>query len=142
VKSARIITAAIDVSSLSRAVASEQNGAIAIFTGTVRAQNDGREVRGIEYSAYEEMAVKEMTRILDEASGRFGVGDIAIEHRIGILDIGDVSIAVAVAHPHRGAALDALRYIVDETKARAPIWKLEHYTDGTREWVNAGSGAR
>jgi molybdopterin synthase catalytic subunit len=65
VKSARIITAAIDVSSLSRAVASEQNGAIAIFTGTVRAQNDGREVRGIEYSAYEEMAVKEMTRILD-----------------------------------------------------------------------------
>jgi molybdopterin synthase catalytic subunit len=88
------------------------------------------------------MAEKEMMRILDEAAARFGVDDLAIEHRTGELSIGEASIVVAAAHPHRAAALDVLRYIVDETKARAPIWKLEHYADGTREWVNAGAPSK
>jgi molybdopterin synthase catalytic subunit len=135
----RIIDEPLDVAAISRDVASGTSGAIALFLGTVRSRNDGRGVTGIEYSAYKEMAEKEMLRILDEAAERFRVEDMIIEHRTGKLGIGDASIAVAVAHAHRHAALDALRYIVDETKARAPIWKLEHYTDGTREWVNAGA---
>jgi molybdopterin synthase catalytic subunit len=138
-RSARITDTALDAAAISTRVASPSNGAIAVFLGTVRSRNDGREVTGIEYSAYTEMAEKEMLRILDEAAQKFDLGDMVIEHRVGELRIGDASIAVAVAHPHRHAALDALRYIVDQTKARAPIWKLEHYADGTREWVNAGA---
>ena len=136
---ASLVTAPIDISVLASEVAKETNGATAIFVGTVRSSNEGRPVTGIEYSAYEEMAEKEMISILGEAAGRFGIADAGIQHRLGTLHVGEASIGVAVAHPHRGAAMDALRYIVDETKRRAPIWKLEHYTDGTREWVNAGT---
>lgn len=137
-KYARITKEPIDVAAISRSVSSESSGAIAVFLGAVRSHNDGRAVTGIEYSAYCEMAEKEMLRILDEAGEKFDVKDMIIEHRVGELTIGDASIGVAIAHAHRQPALDALRYIVDETKARAPIWKLEHYSDGTREWVNAG----
>jgi len=128
----------IDIASLAATVAKDSNGATAIFVGNVRSSNEGRPVTGIEYSAYDEMAEREMESILSEAGKKFGVADASIEHRLGTLRVGEASIGVAVAHPHRGAALDALRYIVDETKRRAPIWKLEHYTDGSREWVNAG----
>jgi molybdopterin synthase catalytic subunit len=86
------------------------------------------------------MAEREMTLILDEARSRYSIESAIVEHRIGELAVGDASIAVVVSHPHRGAAIDALRYIIDETKARATIWKLEQYTDGTREWVGAGTG--
>jgi len=136
-RSARITDTALNIEKISREVSSDANGAVAVFLGTVRSQNEGRAVTGIEYSAYKEMAEKEMGRILDEAAEKFHVDDMIIEHRIGVLGIGDASIAVAVAHPHRHPALDALRFIVDETKARAPIWKLEHYA--TREWVDPSS---
>lgn len=136
---AAIVREPIDVNRLTREVTLDSCGAIAIFLGTVRANNDGRAVTGIEYSSYEEMAHREMTVILGEAMERFGIEAGVIEHRIGELAVGDASIAVVVAHEHRGPAMDALRYVIDETKRRAPVWKLEHYTDGTREWVNAGS---
>ena len=135
---ARITEKALDIGAICRDVSSDASGAVAVILGPVRAENEGRDVTGIEYSAYKEMAEKEMLRILDEAADRFDVDDMIIEHRIGELLVGEASIAVAVAHPHRHPALDAVRYIIDETKARAPIWKKEHYTDGTREWVNAG----
>ncbi|HZJ00518.1 MAG TPA: molybdenum cofactor biosynthesis protein MoaE [Gemmatimonadaceae bacterium] len=138
---ASIVSEPIDVASLTREAASDSCGATAVFLGTVRSTNDGREVNGIEYSAYEEMAEKEMRAILGEASAKFVIRGGVIEHRVGVLKVGEISIAVVVAHPHRHYAMDALRYIVDQTKARATIWKLEHYADGTREWVNAGSGA-
>lgn len=137
---AAIVSHPIDLEALTREVASGDCGATAAFLGTVRVVNEGRSVTGIEYSAYVEMAEREMGTILSEAENRFGVERAIIEHRTGELSVGDASIAVVVAHPHRGPAMDALRYIVDETKARATIWKLEHYTDGTREWVGAGSG--
>src|SRR5512141_527998 len=141
-KRAAVVEHTIDIQKLSQEVTSSECGATAVFVGTVRAENEGRPVTGIEYSAYREMAEREMTSILTEAEERFGIGRAVIEHRIGELAVGDASIAVLVAHPHRGPALDALRYIVDETKARATIWKLEHYTDGTREWVGAGGEKR
>ena len=141
-KRAAVVEHAIDLQKLSQEVTSSECGATAMFVGTVRAENDGRPVTGIEYSAYREMAEREMTSILTEAEERFAISRAVIEHRIGELTVGDASIAVLVAHPHRGPALDALRYIVEETKARATIWKLEHYTDGTREWVGAGGEKR
>ena len=134
---ASLVDKAIDVSALAGSVSAETNGATAIFVGTVRSSNEGRPVTGIEYSAYDEMATREMRTILTEAAEQFGIAAATIEHRLGELSVGDASIGVAVAHPHRAAALDALRYIVDETKRRAPIWKLEHYTDGSREWVGS-----
>lgn len=136
---AAIVREPIDVNRTTREATLDSCGAIAIFLGTVRANNDGRAVTGIEYSSYEEMAHREMTVILGEAVKKFGIEAGVIEHRIGELAVGDASIAVVVAHAHRGPAMDALRYVIDETKRRAPVWKLEHYVDGTREWVNAGS---
>ena len=134
---AEIVQRGIDTEALIARVACVTNGATAVFVGTVRSSNDGRDVTGIEYSAYDEMAVNEMEAILDEAAAKFEITEGAIEHRTGTLSIGDVSIGVVVAAPHRAPAMDALRFIVDETKSRAPIWKLEHYADGTREWVGA-----
>ena len=138
---ASIVSEPIDVAALTQEATSDSCGATAVFLGTVRSTNEGREVNGIEYSAYEEMAEKEMRAILGEASAKFVIRGGVIEHRVGVLDVGEISIAVVVTHPHRHYAMDALRYIVDQTKARATIWKLEHYTDGSREWVNAGSGS-
>lgn len=136
---ASIVERAIDVQALIREAASETCGATAVFLGTVRSSSDGKAVTGIDYTAYTEMAEREMLDILREAEGRFGIVNGIIEHRIGTLAVGDASIAVVLSHPHRGNAMDALRYVVDETKARATIWKLEHYVDGSREWVGAGS---
>lgn len=136
---ASIVRRAIDIAELAKEAASESCGATAVFVGTVRSTNDGKEVTGIDYTAYEQMAEKEMLGILREAAARYEIVGGIIEHRIGSLEIGDASIAVVVSHPHRGNAMDALRYVVDETKSRATIWKLEHYTDGSREWVGAGT---
>lgn len=136
---ASIVRRAIDIAELTKEAASESCGATAVFVGTVRSTNEGKEVTGIDYTAYEQMAEKEMLGILREAADRYEIVGGIIEHRIGTLEIGDASIAVVVSHPHRGNAMDALRYVVDETKSRATIWKLEHYTDGSREWVGAGT---
>jgi molybdopterin synthase catalytic subunit len=137
---ASIVSEEIDIQALTREAASDSCGATAVFLGTVRCTNDGRQVTGIEYSAYEEMAESEMRAILGEASAKYAIRSGIIEHRIGELRVGETSIAVVVAHPHRHHAMDALRYIVDQTKTRATIWKLEHYTDGSRAWVGAGTG--
>ena len=106
---ATLVTRPIDVSSLAASVAAATNGATALFVGTVRSFNDGRPVTGIEYSAYAEMAEHEMTSILAEACERFGIADATLEHRLGKLAPGEASIGVAVAHPHRADAMDALR---------------------------------
>jgi molybdopterin synthase catalytic subunit len=98
--------------------------------------NEAREVSGIEYSAYTAMAQDEMKRIMDEAEHAYGVSAVSVEHRIGVLDVGETSIAIVTAHPHRAPAMESNRYIIEEIKKRVPIWKLEHYTDGSREWVD------
>ena len=133
---ARLTTSPIDVSALTTEVSADDRGAVSIFLGTVRNSNDGRAVNGIDYSAYNAMAVAEMNRIVDEAIARFPGVAVALEHRVGTLDVGDVSVAIACAHAHRAAALDANRYVIEELKRRVPIWKREHYLDGTSEWVD------
>jgi molybdopterin synthase catalytic subunit len=133
---ASIVDGAIDPASLIEEVSSRQYGAISIFVGTVREVNEGRSVSAIEYSAYKSMARAELERILDEAVERFGISALVVEHRIGLLGLGEVSVAIAAAHPHRASALDSTRYVIEEIKKRVPIWKKEHYADGTREWVD------
>lgn len=134
-----ITDSVIDVSKVLERVASHANGAAVLFLGTVREVNDGRDVTGIEYTAYRSMAERELATIVGEAVALAPGSDIAVEHRLGELSIGECSVAVAVAHPHRGPAFDAARYVIEELKHRVPIWKREQYVDGTREWVRATS---
>ena len=135
-----LVDRAIDVAALIAEVNDHSCGASAMFLGHVRNINDGRAVTGIEYSAYRSMAEREMGAIAREAHERFGVSRLVVEHRLGALGLGDVSVAVVAAHPHRAPALDATRFVIEQLKRRVPIWKLEHYADGTREWVAAGTG--
>jgi molybdopterin synthase catalytic subunit len=141
-RKASIVTSEIDPASLINEVSSAQYGAISLFAGTVRDVNEGRPVSAIEYSAYEAMANAELERILDEAEARFGVSALVVEHRIGLLELGDVSVAIAAAHQHRAPALDCTRYVIEEIKKRVPIWKKEHYADGTREWIDPTRAAQ
>src|SRR5574338_312943 len=130
----------IDVSALIAEAGDASCGAVSVFLGCVRDVNDGRGVTGIEYSAYRAMAEREMAAIATEAAGRFGVQRLVIEHRLGALALGDVSVAIVAAHAHRAPSLDATWFVIEELKRRVPVWKLEHYVDGAREWVNAASG--
>lgn len=140
---ASLVDRAIDVAALIDEASDDSCGAASVFLGCVRNVNDGRDVTGIEYSAYRSMAEREMTAIVREAAETYDAPRIIVEHRLGTLGLRDVSVAVVVAHPHRGAALDATRFVIEELKRRVPIWKLEHYVDGDREWVNsAGLGNR
>jgi molybdopterin synthase catalytic subunit len=131
-----IVERPLDPSSLLAEVSEASCGAVTLFVGTVRDVNDGRPVTGIDYSAYGPMASEELDRIAGEAVERFGTVRLVVEHRLGTLTLGEASIAIAVAHPHRAAVLDAQRYVIEEVKRRVPIWKREHYVDGTRAWVD------
>jgi molybdopterin synthase catalytic subunit len=133
-----VVDRPIDPATLLAEVADHSTGATLLFLGTVREVNDGRGVTGIEYSAYRGMAERELADIAREAVERFQSEHIVIEHRLGTLELGEASVAIAVAHPHRGAAYEASRFVIEELKKRVPIWKLEHYIDGERSWVNAG----
>ena len=139
---AALVTRPIDVAALIAEVSDHSCGATSVFLGTVRNVNEGRPVTGIEYKAYEPMAVREITEILTRARERFGIEHIVVEHRLELLGLGDVSIAIVAAHPHRQAAMDATRYAIEEIKKTVPIWKLEHYADGSREWVDPTHAAR
>lgn len=138
---AAIVERPLDPAALASAVSAADRGAVLLFVGTVRDRNDGRAVTGIEYTAYRAMAERELGDIVAEAELRFAGARVAAEHRLGTLGVGEASVAIAVGHGHRGAAYDASRYVIEEVKRRLPVWKREHYADGTREWVHAGSGA-
>ena len=133
---AAIVDRPIDAAALLGEVASVASGATSLFLGTVRDVNDGRAVTGMEYTAYGAMAARELMKIVTEATARFGGAAVVVEHRVGELALGDVSVAIAASHAHRGHALDATRFVIEELKRRVPVWKREHYADGTREWVD------
>ena len=125
----------IDPAAMLSGALSPADGAALLFWGVVREQNDGRAVSRLEYSAYGPMAEREMLRIADEARERFGTGAIHVVHRVGLLEIGEASVAIAVASPHRGEAYEASRYVIEQLKQRVPVWKREGYVDGATEWV-------
>jgi len=117
------------------AVRGDDCGAVVTFLGVVRATaDDGRDVTGLSYEAYPKMALPEMRAIAEEAERRFPGTRVAIAHRTGALAVGESSVAIAVAAPHRADAFDACEYAIDELKARVPIWKKEHYVAGDAVW--------
>lgn len=125
----------IDPAMVAQGIALPSHGAVVTFIGVVRDHHDGRPVRSLEYSAYQAMVEAVGEEIAREAESRFGARP-AIRHRIGVLAIGDVAVVVAAAAPHRDAAFDAARWVIDEVKRRLPVWKHEHYLDGTSAWVD------
>jgi MoaD family protein len=145
-----------EAQALAMAVATPADGAVVTFLGRTRqtpgtpapgqeAESErfaGESVVKLEYEAYESMALAVLDRIADEIEQRFRVRRLAISHRVGTVAVGEVSVAIAVAAPHREQAFDACRYAIDELKARAPIWKSEHFADGI-VWLGepARSGA-
>lgn len=125
--------APLDAAALLSAVAGPARGGTAVFLGTVR---DDEDITAIEYSAYEAMADAELGRIVTEAGARWPDAVITVRHRLGIIPAGEASIAIAAAAPHRAAAFDACRYVIEEVKRRLPVWKRELHRDGTAVWVD------
>jgi len=121
-----------------REVASDEAGAIATFIGTTRSHSRGRDVIRLEYEAYEGMAEQTMAVIAAELKERYDLREIAIHHRIGVVEVGDTSVVIAVSAAHRGDALAACRDAIDTLKVKVPLWKKEIYVGG-EEWIGQGS---
>ena len=131
----------IDVRALEARVAGPDRGAVATFAGVVRDHHEGRPVRRLEYTAYEAMAERILVDIGAEAARRFGTPHIAVQHRLGALAVGEISVVVAAAAVHRHQALAACAWVIDEVKARAPIWKKEFGDDGVF-WIEGPGSCR
>jgi molybdopterin synthase catalytic subunit len=132
----RLTHSAIDYQALTEEVRRKDSGAVVVFLGTVRDLTGERVTVALEYEAYPAMAEKKMAEIEDETRARWPVGALVMEHRLGNLEVGDISVAVAVSCPHRGQAFEACRYAIDRLKELVPIWKKENWADGTTEWVH------
>ena len=111
-------------------------GGVVTFLGTVRDLTDGRTTAALDYEAYSAMAEKKMAEIERDVRDRWSVGEIMMVHRLGHLEVGEVSVAVAVSCPHRDQAFEACRHAIDQLKLIVPIWKKENWADGTSEWVH------
>jgi molybdopterin synthase catalytic subunit len=134
----RLVDGPLDLDAVIAEVADERAGAIATFQGTVRQQSRGREVIALEYEAYGGMAEKVMAEIAEGVKGLYDLCEVAVAHRTGRCEVGEVSVAIAVSAPHRQDALAACRDVIDELKERVPLWKKELY-EGGEEWIGRGS---
>jgi molybdopterin synthase catalytic subunit len=132
----RISAESIDAMAQQQALVNASAGACVTFEGWVRNRNEGQPVLSLEYEAYRPLAEKEGERILAEAREKFALVGAAAVHRVGHLQLGEMAVWVGVTAEHRGAAFDACRYIIDEAKARLPVWKKEHYAGGATAWIN------
>jgi molybdopterin synthase catalytic subunit len=130
----RIVEGPIDELRLEEAVRTEHDGAVIVFRGVARRYSRGRDVIHLEYEAYPEMAEKVMQDIGEEIKSKWPVSGVAIVHRTGVLKIGEASVAIAVAAPHRGEAFAAAQYAIDRLKQVVPIWKKEVWSDGS-QWI-------
>jgi len=129
-----VTSAVLDPQRLIDHVRKDESGAVALFSGVVRNENLGRRVLYLEYDSYQEMAERVMREIADEALARWPITDVAMQHRIGRLEIGEASLLVAVSAPHRKAAFEACHALVDRFKEVAPVWKKEVW-EGGEEWI-------
>jgi molybdopterin synthase catalytic subunit len=130
-----IVQDPIDPADVLARVGGPSDGAILLFLGTVRDHADGRGVNGMRYEAYASMAEDVLAAIAREAAQRLGTDRVAVVHRVGELDLGEVSVAIAVSSAHRAEAYDASRYVIEEIKQRLPVWKHERYVEGDAAWV-------
>jgi molybdopterin synthase catalytic subunit len=126
----------IDYADLTEQVRSPRAGAVVLFLGTVRELTNGRATASLDYEAYPSMAETMLAELEAETRSRWPVVEMALVHRLGHLELGEVSVAVAVSCPHRGQAFEAARYAMDRIKEVVPIWKQENWADGTKEWVH------
>jgi len=131
----------IDVDALVRSVASDEHGAICTFVGTARRRSEGKEVRRLRYEAYLPMAEEAVAEIVAAARARWPQAEIAARHRLGDCPLGEASVAVVAAAPHRDEAFAACRFAIDTLKAQVPIWKKELYADGSA-WLDEGAPAQ
>jgi molybdopterin synthase catalytic subunit len=138
----RLREAAIDVDDLRRRVEHPACGAVLVFCGETRDTFAGRKVVRLEYEAWSEVALQEMQTIVDEIGARWPGARAAIEHRIGVVALGEVSVVIAVAAPHRAACYEASRHGIEALKSRVPIWKKEMYEDGAVWKANDGTPDR
>ena len=134
----RLVEGPIDLDAVVGEVADPRAGAIATFQGTVRSESRGRDVIALEYEAYSEMAEQAMAEIAAEVKARYDLCEVAITHRLGRVEIGEASVAIAVSAPHRQDALAACKDVIDALKERVPLWKKELY-EGGEEWIGRGS---
>lgn len=133
-----IIETPIDHAALVERVRDNRAGAVCLFLGTVREITGDRRTASLEYEAYPEMARAKLAELEAEARRRWPVIEAAIVHRVGHLDLGEVSVAVAVSCPHRRQAFEACQWLIDTLKEVVPIWKKETWADGGEEWVHPG----
>ncbi len=130
----RLVRDPIDVRQIAQDIRKPEDGAVVVFEGVVRNNSQDKAVRFLEYDAYEPMALKKLEEIGSLAKKEFEIRDIAIVHRLGHMEIGECSTAIAVASAHRGSAFDACRFAIDKIKEIVPIWKKEFYEDG-EVWI-------
>ncbi|MBF0276917.1 MAG: molybdenum cofactor biosynthesis protein MoaE [SAR324 cluster bacterium] len=124
----------INLDSLRQRAHHPKAGAVLLFCGDVRNHSEGKQVEALEYEAHESMALKQINDIVEEAGKRWEIHFVEVIHRFGIMKISECSIAIAVSTSHRKDAYSASRYIIDTVKHTVPIWKKEHFTDGSSEW--------
>lgn len=127
--------APLDVDAADAFLRTEAAGGLTLFVGTTRRWTDGRETIRLAYDAYAPMAVKTMRELADEAANRWPVLKVCVLHRVGEVPPPEASVIIGVACAHRAAAFEACRWLIDTLKAQVPIWKREHYADGSTEWV-------
>jgi molybdopterin synthase catalytic subunit len=120
----------IDAEKLVAAAKRGEDGAVAVFDGIVRNNTRGRQTLHLDYEAYEEMALKQMKELAEQAQEKFGVRQVTVIHRLGRLEVGETSVLIVVASAHRGGAFDACRWLIDTLKKTVPIWKKETFVDG------------
>ena len=133
---AGVVDRPISAAEVAGELTGDGHGATVLFEGMVRDRNRGRPVVRLHYEAYVPMAEETLRAIAEEAAATFGVGGVAAVHRIGSLGIGEASVVIAVASAHRASAFDAARYVIEQIKARLPIWKREEYADGSFAWLD------
>lgn len=131
-----LVSDAIDVSGLLAQVSSTKAGAVLLFLGTTREFTAGRQTTTLDYDAYNSMAQKKLEELEATARDRWELVDCGIIHRLGNVPLGEASVAIAVSSAHRDTAFDAGRWLIDTLKVEVPIWKCEHWADGTTEWVH------
>jgi molybdopterin synthase catalytic subunit len=131
----------IDAAALTERVRSARAGAVCTFLGTVRELTGDRRTSALDYEAYPDMAHKKLAELEAEARRRWPIIEVALVHRVGHLDLGEISVVVAVSCPHRHQAFEACQWLIDTLKEVVPIWKKETWADGTEEWVHPGLSA-
>ena len=119
-----------------KAVECPEAGAIDVFIGTTRNSTQSKKVLKLEFESHESMAVKEIQKIIDKAFEKWSISKVAVSHRVGVVEIGETAVVIAVSAPHRAAAFEACRYVIDTLKQTVPIWKRETFEDG-QVWVAA-----